>query len=127
MLTGDENMVKPDSKILWFMRRVIGNQASMEILKRTHPMLRLRKLDHEIWKYEMVKKSQSSRRCNRLADFVSHTYHTLLFGEVYCFAHPGSNTPMWNIMHIERNLRTAHLRAFMKTFPEDLTAVLERG
>jgi hypothetical protein len=63
MLAGEENMVKPDRMIRRFLWRVIGNLASqqsalawlsqaLEILNRTHPTLTLRKLDHEIWKYE---------------------------------------------------------------------------
>jgi hypothetical protein len=63
MLAGEENMVKPDRMILRFLWRVIGNQASqqnaqawlsqaLQILNRPYSTLTLRKLDHEIWKYE---------------------------------------------------------------------------
>jgi hypothetical protein len=70
-------MVKPDRMILRFLWRVIGNQASqqtahawlsqaLEILNRTYPTLTLRKLDHEIWKYEksMANKSIQSTACS---------------------------------------------------------------
>jgi hypothetical protein len=77
MLAGEENMVKPDRMILRFLWRVIGNQASqqtahawlsqaLEILNRTYPTLTLRKLDHEIWKYEksMANKSIQPTACS---------------------------------------------------------------
>lgn len=70
MLAGEENMVKPDRMILRFLWRIIGNQVSqqnahawlsqaLQILNRTYPMLTLRKLDHEIWKYEQTMKNKS--------------------------------------------------------------------
>lgn len=63
MLAGEENMIKPDRMIIRFLRRIIGNEANqqnahawlsqaLQILNRTHHTLTLRKLDHEIWKYE---------------------------------------------------------------------------
>jgi hypothetical protein len=63
MLSGEENMVKPDRMIRRFLRRVLGNesgqknpqawlQEALEILHVTYPALTLRLLDHEIWKYE---------------------------------------------------------------------------
>jgi len=72
MLAGEENMVKPDRMILRFLWRIIGNQASqqnaqawlsqaLQILNQPYPTLTLRKLDHEIWKYEKSMASQSSR------------------------------------------------------------------
>jgi hypothetical protein len=77
MLAGEENMVKPDRMILRFLWRVIGNQASqqnaqawlsqaLQILNRTYPTLTLRKLDHEIWKYEksMANKSIQPTACS---------------------------------------------------------------
>ena len=63
MLAGEENMIKPDRMIIRFLRRIIGNEANqqnahawlsqaLQILNGEHPTLTLRKLDHEIWKYE---------------------------------------------------------------------------
>jgi hypothetical protein len=63
MLAGEENMIKPDRMILRFLGRVIGDQGNqqnaqawlsqaLQILNQTYPTLTLRKLDHEIWKYE---------------------------------------------------------------------------
>ena len=77
MLAGEENMVKPDRMIQRFLRRVIGNQASqqnahawfsqvLQILNQAYPTLTLRKLDHEIWKYEksMANKSIQPTACS---------------------------------------------------------------
>jgi len=63
MLSGEENMVKPDRMVLRFLGRIIGDRVSqknphvwlsqaLQILNETHPKLTLRELDHEIWKYE---------------------------------------------------------------------------
>lgn len=77
MLSGEENMVKPDRMVLRFLWRTIGNQVSqqnphawlsqaLQILSKTYPALTLRQLDHEIWKYEksMVNKSIQPTTCN---------------------------------------------------------------
>jgi len=69
MLAGEENMVKPDRMILRFLQRIIGDQVkqqdtqewlsqALQILDQAYPTLTLRKLDHEIWKYE---KSMTTR------------------------------------------------------------------
>lgn len=76
MLSGEENMAKPDRMILRFLRRVIGNQVSqqnphawlwqaLQILNQTYPTLTLRQLDHEIWKFEqsMANKLIQPTRC----------------------------------------------------------------
>ncbi len=63
MLSGEENLVKPDRMVMRFLSRVIGNQLSQQsplawltkallILNEIYPTLTLRQLDHEIWKYE---------------------------------------------------------------------------
>lgn len=63
MLSGNENMVKPDRMIWRFLFRIIQNETeqrrlqawfweALQILNETYPLLTLRQLDHEIWKYE---------------------------------------------------------------------------
>ncbi len=62
MLSGEENLVKPDRMVLRFLGRAIGRQVSqhnphvwlsqaLKILNGKYPKLTLRELDHEIWKY----------------------------------------------------------------------------
>jgi hypothetical protein len=78
MLSGEENMVKPDRMVLRFLWRIIGNQVSqrsphawlsqaLQILNGKYPKLTLRELDHEIWKYEkeMANKPMQPTRCTR--------------------------------------------------------------
>ena len=75
MLSGQENMVKPDRMILRFLRRIIGDQVgqqnphdwlsqALQILNEDYPALTLRQFDHEIWKYE---KSMANRPIRRTA------------------------------------------------------------
>jgi hypothetical protein len=77
MLSGEENMIKPDRMVLRFLRRIIGNQVNqqnphawlsqtLQILNETYPTLTLRQLDHEIWKYEksMANKSIQPTACS---------------------------------------------------------------
>jgi len=70
MLSGEENMVKPDRMVLRFLSRIIGSQVgqqnphewlsqALQILNETYPALTLRQLDHEIWKYEQSMANKS--------------------------------------------------------------------
>lgn len=63
MLAGSETLIKPDRMILRFIKRVTGKKTEVQkaqgllekVLKQLtneFPNLTLRKLDHEIWKYE---------------------------------------------------------------------------
>jgi len=78
MLSGEENMVKPDRMVLRFLWRIIGEQVSklnphawlsqaLKILNEKYPKLTSRELDHEIWKYEkaMANKPIQPTRCTR--------------------------------------------------------------
>lgn len=78
MLSGEDNMVKPDRMVQRYLWRIIGNQMSqrspyawlseaLQILNVAFPKLTLRQLDHEIWKYEkeMANKPIQPTRCTR--------------------------------------------------------------
>ncbi len=63
MLSGEENLIKPDRMVVRFLQRIVDKQISVQsphewlskallILNEIYPTLTLRQLDHEIWKYE---------------------------------------------------------------------------
>ncbi|HXG21430.1 MAG TPA: hypothetical protein VNN62_20445 [Methylomirabilota bacterium] len=71
MLVGSEEYVKPDRMIIRFIRSIIGKSPSIEeahdiivgtceILKKEHPHLTPRLLDHLIWKYQREKEQKGT-------------------------------------------------------------------
>ncbi|HLD12348.1 MAG TPA: hypothetical protein VJB87_02015 [Candidatus Nanoarchaeia archaeon] len=68
MLAGTENLIKPDTMILRYLRRILQRkvnveealpllQQTTELLKQEYPQLTPRLLDHQIWNYERATNS----------------------------------------------------------------------